>query len=133
MGKTWTNVAGTWQESTQPWINVSGTNHDAKPWINVAGTWQEAFGEPLSVSVPGSFRFSPTTETHTLTATPSGGTTPYTYAWTKVSGSGSITGSTTTSSTTVSMLSNSSGTYRCTVTDNVSDTAFDDALVETAN
>lgn len=65
--------------------------------------------------------------TDATTVTPSGGTGPYTYAWTLVSGDtltiNSPTAATTTFTGTPAYNSNLSGVYRCTVTDSLAATA----------
>ena len=71
-----------------------------------------------------------------VTCTPSGGTPPYTFLWTLYSGSSDIDlGTTTFDDTSFSASHNLDGTtlsavVRCTVTDNVGATAFDDVNVQ---
>jgi hypothetical protein len=66
--------------------------------------------------------------TNTVTVTPAGGTSPYTYAWTWASGGASITTDSSTAATTsfsatgLTSGETRSGQARCTVTDNVSAT-----------
>ena len=70
---------------------------------------------------------SGTFTTSSTTVTPSGGTSPYTYAWAKVSGDTFTITSSTSASTTFSTSGlnegdSISGTYRCTVTDSTGGT-----------
>ena len=70
----------------------------------------------------------------TVTATAIRGTSPYTYAWTKVSGDTITIGSAATAGTTFSAATMASGesrtaTFRCTATDNVAATATVDVVI----
>lgn len=93
--------------------------------------------KPLTVvvtpsSVAGSGTFPPVV-TNPATATPDGGTAPYTYAWTKVTGTAPSqadspsAASTTFSSTQLPGLINE--TWKCTVTDAAGFTAEDEVDV----
>ena len=68
------------------------------------------------------------------TATATGGSTPYTYAWTRVSGSSytinSPTSAATTFTTTLAPSGYKTGVYRCTVTDSLGAIAMADATIE---
>lgn len=98
-----------------------------------------AVSAALSASVnPGSASSSggaASQTTNSVTVTPSGGTSPYTYAWTWASGGASITttsptaATTTFSATGLTSGETRSGQARCTVTDNVSATATIDVSV----
>jgi hypothetical protein len=74
--------------------------------------------------------------TATVTVTASGGTGPYTYAWTNVSGDTftvtAPTGATTAFQTTVTLGQDKSGVYRCTVTDSLAATYTVDVAVSVA-
>lgn len=81
-----------------------------------------------------------TATTNNVTALPSGGTGPYTYAWTRQSGYNTHTPSAATSATTHWTLSHSTladpgylaaAVWRCTVTDSLLATAFVDINVQT--
>lgn len=102
-------------------------------------------GGSLSLSITpgfadGSF-FAPglgpviqTVGTNSVTATPSGGTGPYTYLWTRVSGDsalvcGNATVATTGWSANLGRNTFVSAVWRCTVTDSLSATAFADIPV----
>jgi len=91
-------------------------------------TAQDVGSNEFTLTVDSPFAFelisggTPTyTTTNSVTVTPAGGTAPYTYAWTKVSGDdfdiGAPTTATTTFSGTPEFNSDLSGVYRCTVTD----------------
>lgn len=95
---------------------------------------------PLVVSISGGDAFcsgtapAGCTASRTLTASVSGGRSPYSYSWAKVSGSGTIlSGTGTSQSSTVqnafTSTGSTSGTFRCTVTDADSRTAFKDFTV----
>jgi hypothetical protein len=77
-----------------------------------------------------------TVTTDTVTVTALGGTGPYTYAWTTVSGDTftvtAPTGATTAFQTTVAVGEDKSGIYRCTVTDDVAATYTVDVSVGAA-
>lgn len=88
-----------------------------------------ASASPGSVSGTGSSGGSFTVTSNASSATPSGGTGPYTYLWQKVSGdAGTAADTGTAASTTFSRLSTSPDTessiWRCRVTDNLSNQAF---------
>ena len=95
----------------------------------VGGSWREiaSFVQPLSLGVsPEVVRRAvtegTTRETVTVTATPTGGRLPITYAWTRVSGDTSITIVSPTASATrfsrfVPDTGEYTGVFRCTATD----------------
>lgn len=95
------------------------------------------FVQPLTASAPaGEFTRSFDSETMTsdpVTCTPSGGLAPYTYLWTVVSGTVSITtptaASTTFSKTVTTPSVQEFATVRCTVTDSAGSTATDDVAL----
>ena len=83
-----------------------------------------------------------TATTDPTTVTPSGGVSPYTYAWTYVSGSTATVNSSTSATTTFSRTVfidfsgqqiDRTGVYRCTVTDSASQTATADVTVNTTS
>lgn len=81
---------------------------------------------------------SGTVTSDNMTATPSGGTAPYTYSWAKVGGAGSPSFSAATSATTnVGLTVNASAErtliIRCTVTDNAAAVAYRDVSVTLEN
>lgn len=87
-------------------------------------------------SIPHAFSSSATATSAAATATPTGGTSPYTHAWTRVSGSTDITAdSASAASTAFSVTGMTDGAtksaiFRDTVTDNVSATATADVSIE---
>lgn len=96
-------------------------------------TTLNAAASPSSLSISGTG--TPLT-TASTTVTPTGGTSPYTYAWTRISGSTLITANSASAATTTFTGSSlASGTtysavFRCTVTDNVAATKTVDVNVE---
>lgn len=92
-----------------------------------------ASASPSSVTASGS---GTSVTTSSVTVTPTGGTSPYTYSWTRISGSTAIAvNSATAATTTFTGSSLASGTtysavFRCTVTDNVAATKTVDVNVE---
>jgi hypothetical protein len=94
-------------------------------------------GGALSVSVPSRLTLGCTssgsscTATGTIRARVSGGKSPYSYAWAKVSGSGSIESGASTATVKVKASTNGSktGVFRCTVTDGNNATAHDECTV----
>lgn len=86
-------------------------------------------GGPASGSILGA---GPVT-TGSITCSPTGGTAPYSYAWTFVSGNSftvdSPTSATTAFSTTLSTAETKTATYRCTITDANGEAAFADETV----
>lgn len=143
-------VGGTWQTLASGWVKVSGTwQQVASAWVKVSGTWQQVYSslsasaDKASVSGSGS-DFSACGDpgnTDTVTVTPSGGKSPYTYAWARVGAaadSGPYQANAATSaatafsdvdSTVCTADINSDETWRCTVTDDNSQTATVDVTV----
>ncbi len=85
-----------------------------------------------------SFTFGATKTTGSVTVTPANGAAPYTYAWTRTSGSTKLSAASATSATTafnaVDLVVNEpqAAIFRCTVTDNASATATWDVYVSVA-
>jgi hypothetical protein len=105
---------------------------------NTNSVASSASGSSLTASIDAAFAFASgvgggafTTPTRTVTA--AGGTAPYTYAWTKVSGDTLTVNSPTAAATTFTGTPGVGNTlqavYRCTVTDNVAATATVDVSV----
>lgn len=79
-----------------------------------------------------------TSVTASISCTPSGGTPPYTYSWSKVSGEGSINTSTSDGFVRVALLNicpstNVSGIYNCTVTDSLGDQSSQNVTFSSIN
>lgn len=98
---------------------------------NVANTAAAAASGALTASASSSYAFASTGgglsgTTGTITITAAGGTSPYTYAWTKKSGDTVTVNSPSAAATTFTSTPGTNnehiGTYTCTVTDDVSDT-----------
>ena len=90
-----------------------------------------------STGVPGA---NISVTTGSVTVTPSGGSAPYTYAWTNVSGTTATVNSATSATTTFTRNAagsnggtNYTGVYRCTVTDSAARTASVDVTVSTTH
>ena len=93
---------------------------------NVASAASSASAGALAASVSPTYAFGQsgagTVTTNTVTVTASGGTAPYTYAWTRKSGVGSVAATDATSAATTFSEVLTAGQYRtnvwtCTVTD----------------
>jgi len=139
--------AGTWKALvTGTAVNVGGVWKDvAEIWTNVAGTWKLAwssFTASASDTTPSGSASGPSSSglvtSNSTTVTPSGGTAPYTYAWTLLGGaatSGPFNPSASTSATTVwsetigDLDPDITEVWRCTVTDDDSNTATVDVTV----
>ncbi len=123
------------------WVDLTvGKRWDGASWVDMG-----LYGSTLSAGVNNTNFFrvivilhGPTvTRVNTTTAaivTPTGGTGPYTYVWTKVSGASSIEANSPTSSTTsfgafVNKDTTLQAVMRCTVSDSLSATAFVDVNV----
>jgi hypothetical protein len=95
---------------------------------------REAMSLAVSPTTLVRFGSTSTLTTNTTTATPTGGSSPYTYAWTKVSGD-TLTVTASTSATTafqatgLSVGDSRAATYRCTVTDSAAATATADVII----
>ena len=129
---------------TQPLEDVlissvgSITNTITTQNTNVATVTGAASGGALvatanKTAVTGNRSGAGTATTGTVTVTPSGGTGPYTYAWTNVSGDTFTptipTGATTAFSITVAVDDVKTAQYRCTVTDSLAATYAVDVSV----
>lgn len=133
-------VNGDWKEVESARVRVGGAwKQVSSVRVYVGGAWKDAetFVPALSVTTTGDeyvSRLGPgTVTTAPVTATPSGGLSPYTYAWTRVSGVGIInspTSATTTFSHTLSNGDDVEGIFRVTVTDGLSSTATANVLVQ---
>ena len=125
-------IAGAWREFRRAEIYIGGQwRRITRIEGYVGGQWRTLaqFVSPLSVTiVPGyaegfASPLKPTTQTITtnaVTATPSGGLAPYTYAWT---GGNAPTSATNTFTRSVPGNSQVTQTYSVTVTDSLGSTA----------
>ncbi len=120
----------------------SGRVRVGNAWKNLAsvrvyagGAWREGktFVPPMSLAIAPDDAFgsvstpvSTTATTNSVTATPTGGLAPYTYAWVRLTGTGSANSATsaaTTFSASVGPGDSLSGDFQCTVTDSAGGTA----------
>jgi hypothetical protein len=146
--KVWTGIstnvfiAKTDTTTRYYWVKIrtpDGGVSDPEPPVNGVPAGAASLPSALSLSVsPSSLTTSGTSAsltTASATATAVGGTSPYTYAWTRQSGSTSISADSASSATsTFTGTSLASGTtydavFRCTVTDNVAATKTADVSV----
>jgi hypothetical protein len=129
---------GVWRTITAPSVRVSGTWQPVQEaWVKVSGVWQQfysafsAAASPATVSGIGNVLGpgNATATTSATTATPTGGTGPYTYAVQYVSGDTATVNSPTSATTTFTRSVfmnpgdpqvNRSGLYRFEVTDSLS-------------
>lgn len=105
---------------------------------NIATTAASASAGALAASVSPTYAFglsgAGSVVSSTVTVTASGGTAPYTYAWTKKSGLGSVVATDATSAATTFSETLTAGQFRttiwtCTVTDDVAATTTVDVSV----
>lgn len=134
-------VSGVWKNVDQPAVKVSGVwKNVTNGFVKVSGVWKEfytAYTPPSLVitgtPIVGTGSSGTNITTNTATGVVSDGEPTYSYLWTYVSGdSFNIIGGSSNTAT-FQLLSapagDSIGTYRCTVTDGQSSTAFDDVVV----
>lgn len=118
-------VAGTWRPAVSPAVRVSGTWRPIQSaWVRVAGVWKQVFvAMTVSISNGSGGGLHGTLVSGGMSA-PSitGGTSPYTYSWSFVSGQSVTLTNPTNSSLTCTWTPGSAGSFttvlRCTVTDN---------------
>jgi hypothetical protein len=101
------------------------------------GAWRQSavFVEPLTLSVSpatanGGIIVPGTVTTGSVTATPTGGLAPFTYAWARISGDPAAANAPTNATTSFSLFLNdpvnAEAVFRCTVTDALGSTAAAD-------
>ena len=127
-------ITGAWRTVSSGRAYVGGAWRPlVKARAYIGGEWREvaSFIPPLSLSISplatdGSRLGSGAITTLPVTATPNGGQAPYSYMWDRTAGFGAVnsgTSSTTTFSQSVGNGEEVTGTFRCTVTDNLGATA----------
>lgn len=132
---------GAWRELDSGMVYVEGAwkrlvearAYDSDAWKTVA-----TFIPPLSAAitpsvVAGSVTGAGTATSNAATATPTGGSAPYSYSWARIGGASgaanSPTSATTTFSKTLGNGDETSELFRCTVTDSFGTTATADIIV----
>lgn len=122
---------GAWLQTT-PWVRKAGVWKMAAVSGHKSGAWKDNLA-PLSAGVDAPSLYAEDTSpptTGTVTNTPAGGASPYTYAWTFDSSDGgiSITSPTSAATTFVGNTMDPGTTRnaiaRCTVTDSLGATAY---------
>ena len=102
---------------------AQATANAAQEQVNAVGAETLTFSASASpISANGS-GLSGSVQTNTVTVTPVGGTGPYTYAWTFVSGDAVTVQNPTAAATKFSSTTSAESVYRCTVTDSLAATA----------
>lgn len=88
---------GAWVSPERAEVRIAGQWRTIiRAEIFTGGEWEQSasFLPPLTLSlstqVVSGFAFSGTVYTNAVTVTPSGGQTPYSYAWSRVSGAGTV-------------------------------------------
>lgn len=139
-GAAWTTVSAIKRWDGAAWVDVAAVKRwDGSAWVDTG--WGGGGGGLSATVSPGTAEGFGTGEepaelviSNSVTVTPTGGTGPYTYAWTRLSGSSSIyatspTAATTTFHATIYIGPSRTATFRCTVTDSLSATAVVDVPV----
>lgn len=139
-GATWTAVSAIKRWDGSAWVDVAAIKRwDGTTWVDTA--WGGGGGDLSATVSPGDAHGEGNTDrlvevvvSNTVTTTPSGGTGPYTYAWTRVSGSASIQATAPTAATSAFLAglydgTTKTATFRCTVTDSLAATATIDVPV----
>ena len=138
---TQVRVGGAWKEITGGSIRVSGSwrrlraikVYSGAAWRTVA-TFADALSLSASPSTATRTGFNATVSAGPVIATPTGGASPFTYAWVKQSG-GNITAASPASSqtvfrgTTMAIDETRAAVFRCTCTDAFGSTATADVSV----
>lgn len=137
--------AGTLRTITKCTIRQAGIDRNIKTIKAMDGDVLRTvakFADDLTVSAGNTFGSDegPTSTTNPETATPSGGFSPYTYAWTLQASEGTASVANTPSSATTSFTKTNvplgtvqTDTWRVTVTDSTGETAFTDIFAAFAH
>lgn len=133
-------VGGAWKEVASARVYVGGawrTLVEARAYVSSAWETIANFVPDLTVSVSppgasGSTSGAGAVTTNSVTATPSGGKGPYTYAWTRILGNASTVTSPASATTTFQRFmppgEEAAETWRVTVTDNLGTAASADII-----
>ena len=112
---------------------AQATANAAQEQVNVVGAETLTFSASASpISATGS-GLSGVVQTNIVTVTPAGGTGPYTYAWTYVSGDTVTVLSPTSAATRFSSATGAEAVYKCTVTDSLAATAVVNVGISISN
>lgn len=123
-GRAETRIAGQWRTITRAECYVDGA------W-KTAATFLPPVTLALSTTLVTGFAFGGTVYTSNVTVTPSGGQAPYTYAWARTSGAGTVANAaaaTTNFYDTPGAGNSSTGIFVCTVTDALGNVAVSDGV-----
>lgn len=139
-GAAWTTVSAIKRWDGAAWVDVAAVKRwDGSAWVDTG--WGGGGGGLSATVSPGTATGEGITEdlvetvfSNSVTVTPSGGTGPYTYAWSRFSGhssifAGSPTAATTEFSATFYKGQTRTAVFRCNVTDSLSATTFVDVPV----
>lgn len=142
-GTSFTDITTLERYDGSAWVAVSTVKrYDGSAWVDTG--WGGGGGGALSATAsPGSVDenivipdedLASTVISDAVTVTAAGGTAPYTYAWSRMSGSSSVavtspTAATTTFEAVIYRGLSRSAVFRCTVTDAAMDTATVDVSV----
>ena len=111
---------------------AQATANAAQEQVNVVGAETLTFSASASpISATGSGRG--VVQTNIVTVTPAGGTGPYTYSWTYVSGDTVTVLSPTSAATRFSSATGAEAVYKCTVTDSLAATAVVNVGISISN
>lgn len=112
---------------------AQATANAAQEQVNVVGAETLTFSASASpISATGS-GLSGVVQTNIVTVTPAGGTGPYTYSWTYVSGDTVTVLSPTSAATRFSSATGAEAVYKCTVTDSLAATAVVNVGISISN
>lgn len=112
---------------------AQATANAAQEQANAVGAGALSFSATASpISAVGS-GLGGTVQTNTVTVTPAGGTGPYTYSWTYVSGDTVTVLSPTSAATRFSSATGAEAVYKCTVTDSLAATAVVNVGISISN
>lgn len=140
-GATWVDVASIKRWDGAAWVAITTYKRwDGSAWIDIAipggggGSFSVTISPGTASGLVVSDALNVTVTSNSVTATPSGGTGPYTYAWTRFSGDSAVSANSPSSATTtfsaiVPKWDSREATMRVTVTDSLSATATADIFV----